>query len=79
MHGFTEGVLLCGERTDDDDGLAGLLLRDPLVVGHDVEPLRLVAPLRDDDGRLRFVFLLPDLDGFAVVCARELNELSIDF
>ena len=29
--------------------------------------LRLVAPLRDDDGRLRFVFLLPDLDGFAVV------------
>ena len=51
---FTEGVLLCGERTDDDDGLAGLLLHDPLL---------------DDDGRLRLVVLLPDRNGFAVVCA----------
>ena len=61
MHGFTEGVLLCGERTDDDDGLAGLLLHDPLL---------------DDDGRLRLVVLLPDRNGFAVVCARELATLD---
>ena len=51
---LTEGVLLCGERTDDDDGLAGLLLHDPLL---------------DDDGRLQLVVLLPDRNGFAVVCA----------
>ena len=38
---LTEGVLLCGERTDDDDGLAGLLLCVPLVAGHDVSVLNL--------------------------------------
>ena len=63
LHDFTEGVLLCGERTDDDDGLAGLLLRDPLVDdGDDAERPRLVS--------------LPDLDGFAVVCAREFVTLD---
>ena len=46
------------------DGVAGFLLRDPLD---------------DDAERPRLVPLLPDLDGFAVVCARELtNSRSID-